>query len=116
MPQAAPSAPYCNHTFHPGGRVPTRQPLYVSSSTQYLTLPDGNNELVPYPREAVNPFLTGVQGRIQGITAEFMATVTCAAMVITVNPCLSILGAGGRLTRHCPVRKLHTVVLPASPQ
>src|SRR5665648_152939 len=99
MPQAAPSAPYCNHTFHPGGRAPTRQPLHVSSSTQYLTLPDGINELVPYPREAVNPFLTGVRGRIQGITAAPMATVTGGAMGITGEPRFISLGAGGRLTR-----------------
>src|SRR5665648_1069994 len=99
MPEAAPPGPYCNPLFHPAGRAPTRQPLHISSSTQYLTLPDGINELVPYPPQAVNPFLTGVRGRIQGITAAPMATVTGGAMGITGEHRFISLGAGGRLTR-----------------
>jgi hypothetical protein len=56
-------------------------------------------ELVPYPPQAVNPFLTGIQGQIQGITAEPMATETGGARGITGEPMFIYLGAGGRLTR-----------------
>ena len=71
--------------------MPTRQPLYVSSSTQYLTLPDGIYELVPYPREAVNPFLTGEPGANPGDHR--------GAMGIAGEPRFISLGAGVRLTR-----------------
>ena len=81
---------FYNPLFHPAGRAPTRQPLYGSSSTQSLTLPDEIYALVPYPPQAVNPFLT-----CQGITGEPLVTVACGALRITGKTRLISFGVEG---------------------